>query len=157
MKNDDSMLVISEKPLMRKCYHDFEEYTNWKDCTLRKWLNEDFYNSSFNDEEKNRILVTSLHNEPNFEQWVSPVCMKVSCKSEGCDDTNDRIFLLSLSGFRKYYGEKCDDADVWWWLRTPGRATYRAVTVSNEGQPYILGDYADSGIYIRPVMRIAVV
>ena len=156
-KTDESMLLITKKPLMRKCYHDKEDYTSWKDCTLRKWLNDEFFSTSFSDEERSRILVSKLHNESNEGKWTSPGGIVVNCMGKGGEDTSDRIFLLSLSEFRKYYGEKCDDATVWWWLRTPGRRTYRAVTVSHTGELYIGGDYVDSGIFIRPVMRISII
>lgn len=155
-KEVESMLLISE-PLFRKCYHDIEEKVCWKDCTLRKWLCGEFYSSSFTEEERSLIMSAELHNESNHEKWVSPNGTVLTCKGEGGESTTDSIYLLSLSDFRRYYGERCDDAHVWWWLRTPGRASYRAVTVSDAGELYIGGDFVDSGIFIRPVMRVRII
>ena len=51
-RNGDELLLLADKILDRKAYND--EYTSitWEDCTLRTWLNSDFYNSAFSSAEK---------------------------------------------------------------------------------------------------------
>ena len=56
----------------------------WKDCTLRQYLNEEFFHS-FGDQEKSLILTVENINENN--QWNN---------TNGGDNTKDRIFLLSI-------------------------------------------------------------
>ena len=56
------LLLISSHIIASKRYNDTKVDVTWESCSLRKWLNEDFYNSAFSDEEKNRIVVSD-----NFE------------------------------------------------------------------------------------------
>lgn len=81
LQNSGSELfLLSEYLLDSKRYHsDFADIT-WRDSDLRKWLNDEFYNAAFNDSE-NRFIKTA-HCTDN---------------GEGSTDTEDRIFLLSVS------------------------------------------------------------
>ena len=119
----------------------------WHDCDLRKWLNNEFYNTAFNATEKEFIKTT--HCADNGE--VSP-------------DTEDKVFCLALRRSRSYlrftersYGaplerilpnRKNDGCDLyvydkanqdnyiirngeevgcsWWWSRTQGNKPSRA-------------------------------
>lgn len=55
----------------------------WETCSLRKYLNEDFYNE-FSDSEKSMIKDTNVTNENNFQYGT-----------DGGNNTVDKIFLLS--------------------------------------------------------------
>ena len=64
----------------------------WKQSNIREWLNDEFLNKHFTDEEKNRLV---KHN-----------------------DTGDKVFLLSS----EEYGNGGDviNAKETWWLRPSG-------------------------------------
>ena len=64
----------------------------WADCSLRKWLNEDFYNTAFDKKEKERIL--RVRNENPDELLL---------KTAGGRNTTDCVFLLGQYDVRKYY------------------------------------------------------
>lgn len=52
-------LLLSKYILDAKCYDDRamkEEEIFWGDCTLKNWLNSEFINFAFNDDEKMRII-----------------------------------------------------------------------------------------------------
>ncbi len=89
---DGKMLVISRYILDVKPYNDEFEYVTWETCTLRKWLNKDFYNSAFNDGEKKKIVKTKISNPDNKYYGT-----------EGGKATKDNVFLLGVSEIRKYY------------------------------------------------------
>ena len=57
----------------------------WQDCTLRTWLNEDFYNEAFNTDEKTCIEKSLLKNPDNPKYGT-----------KGGNDTEDKVFLLSI-------------------------------------------------------------
>ncbi len=85
-------LVISKYILDSKPYNETWDNVTWEICTLRKWLNKDFYDSAFNDSEKNKIVNTKISNPDN--------------KIDGTDGgkaTKDNVFLLSVSEIQKYY------------------------------------------------------
>ena len=60
-KKDDSILLISHYILDVSKYND-EYNLAWADSDLRCWLNYDFYNKAFSENEKNKILVTQVYN-----------------------------------------------------------------------------------------------
>ena len=68
-------LLVSKNII--ECGKFDEDTTNWNDCELRKWLNNEFYNTAFNDEEKAKIQTYST--------------------------TNDKVFLLSKDECEKYF------------------------------------------------------
>ena len=76
-KREESKLVISKYGIDAKIYNDSSENIKWKTSSLRKWLNKDFIDAAFSENEKDLILETK--------------------NSENPDETEDKIFLLSDS------------------------------------------------------------
>ena len=91
---DGKILAVSLYSL--DCIPYNEEFTEvtWEDCSLRKWLNEDFYNAAFSISEKNLIPVVTLENDDH------PML-----HTDGGNDTEDKVFCLSLEETEKYFGE----------------------------------------------------
>ena len=59
--NDDDAFIISEKVLDYKIYNDHKDaHSVWKESAVREWLNDEFYNNSFSDVEKNAIKNTNV-------------------------------------------------------------------------------------------------
>jgi hypothetical protein len=132
-----------------------KDYTSvtWETCTLRRWLNDEFYRTSFSSHEQSRICLTTNVNENN--QWFG---------TKGGKQTSDRIFLLSISEVVKYFGDSgqlknknpkseywIDDQfnqdrianyngkPAWWWLRSPGYSARSAVLVYADGTLRVIG------------------
>jgi len=82
------LLILSKYILDCRRYHGDYTNTSWKECDLRKWLNGEFYQTTFQSTEKQAILVS--HCTDNGED--SP-------------DTDDRIFLLSVKEAREWTGK----------------------------------------------------
>lgn len=163
------IFVISEKALARKNYHDKRLEITWEDCTLRKWLNSDFYNVTFSAEEKDKILLSDIKN---------PMNTKYKYHSIGGNDTSDYIFLLSISEASRYFADdkdrKCwpkyeinnndatfqpeDDCCVWW-LRSPGDDQSCAACVFDRGYICYIGRnvaYTNrAGGGVRPAMWLS--
>lgn len=68
---------------------------NYEYSTIRKWLNETFYNTTFSELEKEIILTTKVDN--------SLLSTGDSTNNYICNDTNDKIFLLSKKEVRTYF------------------------------------------------------
>ena len=47
--------------------NNLDEIITWEKCTLRKWLNEDFLESSFDAKEKNAIIKSNDENSAEKE------------------------------------------------------------------------------------------
>ena len=91
---DNKALVITEYIIEQRPYHDAYKDITWADCSLRKYLNGEFYDK-FNSTDKSRIIKIKNKNLDN--QWYG---------SKGGIDTQDSIFLLSLEEAAcKYFGD----------------------------------------------------
>jgi hypothetical protein len=111
---DGKALLISEKVLEARPYNDEDKGITWAECTLRAYLNGDFFNSL--GPGKARISETQTVNRNNPE-YGTP----------GGADTSDKIFLLSIDEARAYFKDDeallaydLNGAASWWWLRSPG-------------------------------------
>lgn len=103
-KSKTSVLLLSKYILDCLPYNNTFDSVTWETCTLRKWLNEEFYKRAFNDKEKQMINTTTLD---NFDNVVSG--------TSGGNDTKDKVFLLSqLEMISKDYGfdESYDSYDI---------------------------------------------
>ncbi len=129
---------------------DFKEYNTsftdvtWETCTLRKWLNNDFINAAFSDDEKAMISTVTVAADKN-----------PNCSTDPGKATQDQVFLLSITEVNQYYsfdderGRVATDVvkdysvthyvnlDEYgrcnWWLRSPGEDQDSVVLVSRSG------------------------
>ena len=154
---DNAALLIAEYMIEQQPFHNRAGDVTWADCSLRKYLNGEFYHK-FTEVEQARIIPV-LHKNHN-NQWYD---------SNGGEDTLDYFFLLSIeevvcnyfgyssknlenrSAKQRYWFQKQDDNNIkrrstldgyvwWWWLRSPGRDNRRAVYIHGDGNIGIQGN-----------------
>lgn len=136
-RNSNYALILCKDAVGKSNYHDSLCNITWKNSLIRRKLNNEFYNS-FSKEDQSRIMPVLLHNNNNSEY-----------ESEGGNDTIDNIFLLSENELNIYLSNtniqtaKLNEQPIWWWLRTPGIYSDRAMAVHEKG--YSIGP----GYYIR--------
>jgi len=157
-------LIITEEIIEQRAYHDVYKDITWADCSLRKYLNNEFFDK-FTTADKSRIIPVINKNSDN--QWYG---------SNGGADTRDSIFLLSLEEVtcqyfgdsssklynpgknQRYWFERKDENNSkrlarlqekdwhwWWWLRSPGRVNVKAV--------YIFGTDGNIGIQGNNILK----
>ena len=161
---DGKALVISKYGLDCKPYNTNYTDVTWETCSLRSWLNDEFINEAFSDDEIDKILITTVETPKN-----------VRFGTNGGGTTNDKVFILSIQEANKYLGEKemiCepipgyyeydedeenDDTYNWWWLRTPGKMIGDIASVASSGTIDEWGDncYSDCN-GVRPAMWVDV-
>lgn len=185
LKNSGTELfILSEYILDCKRYHGESVDIKWRDCMditwhgcdLRRWLNNEFYNTAFNTDEKELIKVT--HCTDN---------------GEGTPNTEDKVFLLSVNeiknlsdihgkdlrraagtdfakarkndGCNLYVYDKTNKDNYtirngeevgcsWWWLRTQGNKPSRAFFI---GTSCSIRSYANVSLArdgVRPALII---
>ena len=66
--------------------------SNYMFSHIRSWLNTTFYNTAFNDLQKKLISIEKVDNSASNSKYA-------------CDDTNDKIFLLSHKEISNYYSD----------------------------------------------------
>ena len=176
-------LVVSEKILDSQAYNNYisssfnDQYwgnsghtyyaSNYSKSSIRKWLNDDFFNTAFSDLQKNSIKQTYLENKSTeSSDYDSP-------------DSNDKIFLLSYwdtintsygfssdgtvnnkarrakgSPYAKAQGLEVDETGYsWWWLRSPSDETL-SNCVESDGCSNNDEDVNETGYGVRPAMCI---
>lgn len=151
-------LLLSDIVLDKQKYNKRLKKVSWEKSTLRKWLNKKFMNRAFSSSEQEAIRTTKVINEDNYYY-----------KTDGGNDTLDKIYLLSLSetdeekeyGFTDSYGmtiKYSNYADLddyqYWWLRTPGEKNISAAAVDMFGEAYVGGGESDMELGIRPVLHL---
>ena len=116
-RENNKMLVISKYGLEARRFDSSSN--NWEDSEIRQWLNGEFYNRAFTEQEKKLIKGSSF-----FENLFGGVV--------------DKVFLLSKEEAEKYFANddarRCKATDYaknngaydvvgngysWWWLRSP--------------------------------------
>ncbi len=107
----------------------------WKDSSLRYWLNNDFYNSSFSQAERSGIVLAD-----------NLITRNAKYNTAGTENTEDHVFLLSLDEMQIYFQtdasrvvkttKYCQDRldsmgkyQLWYWLRSPGETGKMAAGV----------------------------
>lgn len=123
-RDGDKALLISRYGLDAQPYNKDHTSVTWETCTLRTWLNGTFYNKAFSSAEQAAILTTSVDNS------------KYQCYSggstNGCNNTQDKVLLLSYAEANKYFGVTYDNR-----RNTKSRVAPTAYAIAQ-------GAYADS-------------
>ena len=144
-------LLISQYALDCKRYNEERKDTSWEECTLRKWLNNDFVNVAFNSEEQNYILLSELTADKNPNYYTN----------QGFD-TDDKIFILSVKEVDKYLKSDIDrgcvptkfavnngayqdknNGQCRWWLRSLGHYSDFATFIHTDGSVHCIGNYVN--------------
>ncbi|MDR2610237.1 MAG: DUF6273 domain-containing protein, partial [Clostridiales Family XIII bacterium] len=160
-------------------YNPDDFSTTWEDCSLRKWLNEEFFSSAFNEDEQSSILTTQVVTEDNDYEGIVDDYGRAT---PGGEDTDDEVFLLSFDevqnaayGFdadRTVYDvarqakatEYAKDAGVYvdrdnapWLLRSPGESNSYTGYVDYDGYVSFWGTEIDPEYYgygVRPALNL---
>ena len=162
----ETALLISRYALDCKPYNEYQMYTTWERCTLRYWLNNEFFNKAFSAEEKQYVLQSDVSADKN--PWRSTNLGSA---------TKDKVFLLSSAEANKYFksddARKCAPTDYAlqqgahtsdsdkvegretceWWLRSPGYYSIDATDVDHNGSIYSCNAEI-SYVAVRPCVRV---
>jgi hypothetical protein len=178
-RKDDRILVISKYVLDVQPFNTSREDITWETCSLRTWLNGDFFNTAFSRREQESIMTTNVLADDNPYYGT-----------DDGNDTEDCVFLLSIPEAEEYFsvsvkkssefrickptayaltqgvavndGGGQADGNAIWLLRTPAKYKYSRACVTVEG--YITGaGTSSSGVFvdatscgIRPAMWISI-
>ena len=166
-KVGNKALLISKYAIDCKRYNEKNASVTWESSTIRKWLNDEFINTAFNSSEQDKIQLSLVQNPDNAEYGA-----------KGGNDTQDKIFLLSIDEVRKYFNNDrarmCKPTGYAifqgayeeleyevgygiWWLRSPGVQQNRAAVISCGGLVGARGNLVhctDCGV--RPAMWVDV-
>lgn len=158
-ENSEAFL-LADAILDSQPYHSENEEIDWKKSSIRAWLNNEFINKAFSNEENKAINTVELINKDNSKYGT-----------QGGKNTSDKLFLLSLSevdeteeskeyGFwdkktRKCKNDNFSEETYFWWLRSPGNSSHDAAGVYYYGWVFGYGyDVQEPAGGIRPALYL---
>ena len=125
-------LLLSDKVIEKRAYHDKLENITWENSDLRKYLNSEFL-IKFAQADIERIDTRDIYNKNN--PWFGV---------DGGAVTRDKVFLLSLEELCKYFGSSeklskrpapSDFERKWYSERFDGWNKYTQDLLKNQGYP----------------------
>ncbi len=152
----DKCLLLAKNGIDVKAFSNTQEAATWESSSMREWLNNDFINTAFNEEERKDILTTKVSNgsDQGNKNW----------NARPQQDTDDKIFLLSHSEVMHYFAAKDERVcrptkyvmakgvlSGQWWLRSPGSEMGTAACIGGDGS--CTSFYVDTNsIMVRPCL-----
>ena len=136
---DGKALVLSKYCLTGRTYHPTHDAVTWETSDMRAWLNADFVQAAFTEQELGAIALTEVK-----------ACPYPGTMGFAGNDTMDRVFLLDVrdvnallrtdevrnahaTPYADEHGASVSTVNglCWWWLRTPGEDHTQVAYISN--------------------------
>ena len=129
-EEDGKTLLISKFGLDTKQFSMQRDKT-WADCSLRRWLNDDFFQGAFSDIEKAAIIETQVLPDQNAEFDTNA--------GEPC---KDRLFVLSKSEIGEKMAVACGGlgrlaTKATWFLTLTLQEDIQEKAVMHKGRKYV--------------------
>ena len=99
----DDVLLLSKYGLEVKQFNTRYVATTWETCSLRRWMNDEFLNTAFTEEEQSSILLTDVDNSPSQGH--------PRYQANSGNNTQDRIFALSWAEANRYLNVTYEDGN----------------------------------------------
>ena len=168
----DAFLMADQALDLRPYYSEDNVEITWEKSDVRRWLNHDFSDAAFTENEKNVILDSTVTTGEN--PWSGET---------GGNDTTDKIYLLSIEeALNTSYGFSSDETEgetrkfqatdyatvkkqlewaysdvVSYWLRSQGSSVGKPAYVGSFGDGEVLHETANRAserLGIRPVIHV---
>lgn len=170
-ESDDGYILLSHNIIDSVSYSDTYSEVVWKDSYIREWLNNDFYNTAFSDEQKKCIVnmyvdaPINVHygtgnGEPVYDNVAVPSLDEEMSPDFGYYGDVYTIFEeraarpTDYAGFNGAITE--NNGNGRWWLRTMGSNYLMAVYVSEDGALACGGEMVNAaGMGVRPMIIIS--
>lgn len=139
-------LVISTRVLDVMPYHHVNQQAEWQTSIVRCWMNGEFLQDAFSDDERSAVMDREVRTPGNEEYGA-----------RGCATTTDSVFCLSVQEVQELFtsddSRNAEGDNPCWWLRSPGGADGFEAYVHLNGWPNAYGYNVDEGsVHVRPAM-----
>lgn len=116
-ENNRALLLLKNSlPDTYKKFNDEMKNVSWENCTLRDWLNNNFYNYAFSNNDKSSILESLVENDSEVYGNLNGGNVK------------DKVFILSLDEAKKYLVDESIRKAETYWTRTICYSNNKIVT-----------------------------
>lgn len=153
IKEDGGKKLLLCKNVVKRMafYKDLKGADGWSKSDVRRYLNDDFFNAAFNEEEKNKIVASNIKTDASLglagESW-----------------SYDKVFVLSYSEIVDYIGvanknilmaNDLEGQAGMWYLRNMGDSTTKVAGVRPDGEVDLKGSPMKASRYVRPAMWVS--
>lgn len=164
-KSENSALLIWNGMEIISKYHNHSQGCKWSECNLRQYLNSDFLNNTFEDDEKKLILPSKIVNQNTFFGYDCESNVAVSNSLGGIThlvgsvsggvDTIDYVFILSIceaERYKKYLpiGKGCKYSIG---LRSSGKENHHHTLIDDTG--FLVSDSHFHKCRIVPALKVS--
>lgn len=160
-QDESSVLLLSRYCFASLPWHNSREEVTWDESDIRAWLNGEFLDTAFSEEDRAAILPSELETKDDLD-YGTPVG----------EDTMDSVFLLSASEALELLedGDRTASPTLYavnqgaytngegncaWWLRSPGMTETSPAYFASSGE---IGSRAhevnETIIGVRPAIRV---
>ncbi|MCQ2522608.1 MAG: DUF6273 domain-containing protein [Lachnospiraceae bacterium] len=117
LANDENGVILLSKYILDIIPYNYEydsaaykDNVIWENSDVRKWLNKDFYNTAFTEEEKKFIKTTTCKGlEFEGDDYIAEEWNMLK-------DTVDKVYLLSAGEVERYFGvQQSEQLFYDWW------------------------------------------
>lgn len=98
---DGNALLLSKYVLEEDWWYDHDYQAVWETSGMREKLNSVFYDTAFDEEEKEHVVLSEIENY--YVDWFSSYQEGVELKKTMIPSTTDHVFLLSMEDVIKYF------------------------------------------------------
>ena len=153
-KKENRVYVISEQVLDYKDFNEYDnstedEYIDWFGCSLRNWLNNEFYNEAFTSSEKEKIVTINWDNgETDKVMLLSKSDVEELLPSTGSRTCKPTTYASEIS-----ISVPEPNENVEWWLRTKEAYSSNAFMIKEYGECDTRWENNSAGV--RPALWIS--
>ena len=164
----DRALVITEDLVDCQLYNETSRFVTWDVCSLREWMNREFINKAFDDDERLKIMEVCNQNPDNTKfgtrggnaTWDRVFALTIEEALAMFDGNADRMAgvtdyaKMQGSYVTSYHRTKDRKETGWWWLRSPGIHSNLAANVDTGGFVNGLGHSVGGSfvVSVRPAL-----
>ena len=160
-QDESSILILSKYCLASLPWNESHEAITWDKSDIRAWLNGEFLDTAFSEEEKAAIIPSDLETKDDLDYGTAVG-----------ENTKDAVFLLSASEALEFLkvGDKTvsptsyairqgaytnGEGHCAWWLRSPGMTDTSPAYFASSGEIGSRAHEVDETIIgVRPAIRV---
>ncbi len=161
-------LIFSQYVIAEKTYTTDNKSSDWESSDLRKWLNKEFFDGAFTDEEKKLIAESVVPGVGKSDAIATGVMTGTATTGSNMQtgtsvapsvnesaDTTDKVFLLSDRELRRYMSTEDERAaECSYWSRSGERQFYYTSALGHANN---IGSCSNKTEYgVRPAMWIEI-
>lgn len=149
----NNAFLLADQNLDAQPYNQERKKVTWENCTLRNWLNDNFYNAAFTAAEQNAINTTGVDDDKIYVLSDDDLFDK----KYGFDEISffQETRISTNTPYTQACGAYTKDNDIgYWWINNRHNNSDSGDVVNDSNAAYIPKDVDDPTGAVRPCLHI---